>query len=248
MPNKICTPVLLIIVLALVPCPAGAPAWASDNHGNSQIGDYKLPWEPAHDEDPRQYVQPPQFLEEGRNALGVKDATNADQDDFILASRHETQRPVVPASTACVEIGPVGDVGILFLRIDRRNGSCEVDLEKIGFYLNDPECMARYECSGSLSKDVVCRYPSPRKAICEKDDPSVPCVDFSDVKAAVNVICTPENAACNECINWETGSPTCTDYRTPTGVRIKMCVLENGKTCPWKKCCKKKLEIDACGY
>ena len=180
--------------------------------------------------------------------LGWEDLTDCDKSDFIFAMRREPQRPVIPPSTACVAISPVGEEARLFLGIPRINGSCDVDLETVGFYLNDETCTTAIPCGATPGINAVCRYPSPQDFLCEDDDVTGPCIDFSDVEAAVNVICAPDNAACNECINWETGSPTCTDYRTASGVRIKCCVLEDGSTCSWKKCCKKRRKTEACGF
>ncbi len=156
----------------------------------------------------------------------------------------------IPQSDACVEISPVGHVGTLYLGIKRTNGSCDVDLEKVGFYLNDATCMTEEPCGDNPNRGISCRYPSPQDVDCNDDDEEAigPCIDFSDLEAMVNVICAPDNAACNECINWEMGSPNCTDFRTRSGVRVKNCSLRNGKSCHWKKCCKKKKKIAACGY
>ncbi len=192
------------------------------------------------------YIQSPQSLEEVSVWSSGKDATDADQNEFILASQQETQSAVLPSSTACVAISPVGEVGVLYLSIPR-NGPCDVDPDNVQFYLNDDTCTIRNSCGDNPRPGVPCFYPPHQAPDCENEEVSGPCIDRSDVQALVNVICAPDNATCNECINWETGSPTCTDYRTPLGVRIKMCVLENGRRCPWKKCCKKKLlDHDKC--
>jgi hypothetical protein len=234
---------LLMMVVALIPCLAGAPAWASADTSNSQGGDFTLPSAFARDGSQIDDIRRRQFSEEDRLLLAVENATGAEQDDFILTMRQgqEGQSPVVPVSTACVAISPVGNVGMLYLGIPRINGSCQVNIAKLRFYLNDQTCTTENSCEENLESDIPCRYSSPQALSCDNEEVPGPCIDDSDVEAAINVICAPDNAACNECINWETGSPTCTDYRTPLGVRIKMCVLENGKTCPWKKCCKKRL-------
>jgi hypothetical protein len=238
--NKIWMPALLIMMLALVPCLADTPAWASADHSNNQDGDFTLYFEFARDDNPNQYSRPPQFLEEGNVLLGRDDATDADQDDFILASKQDAQTRGLPASSACVELSPVGHVGTLYLQIARKNGPCEVDLENVKYFLNDPRCRATKPCGDNPTPGIPCLFPSPGKFDCNNEETSGPCIDSSSVEAKANVICTPENATCNECINWETGSPICTDYRTSNGVRIKNCIIEEtGKTCPWRRCCKR---------
>jgi hypothetical protein len=227
---------------------ADALAWAEAHNSNRQGGDFMVPSELAGDGEPDPFIQPPQSLEEVTILLGRKETTETDQDDFLLASQQDAPSPVIPVSNACVAISPVGNLGTLYLGIPRVNGSCKVDLNEVGFYLNDPTCTKSDLCGENLNRGIECRYPSPRALDCENEDATGPCIDYSDVEAAVNVICAPDNAACNECINWQTGSPSCTDFRTD-GYRIKMCILEDsGKTCSWKKCCKKKKKIEACGY
>ena len=247
MPKKICILALLIMLFALSPCLADALAWAEANSSNGHGGDFILPWELAENDNPGQYILPSTFFAEVDVVAGREDATDADQNDFILASQTDPPSPAIPVSTACIAISPIGNVGTLYLGIPRINGSCQVNQNKISYYLNDATCSTERRCEGNLNSDIECRYPSPRAVDCDNEDATGPCIDNSDLEAMVNVICAPDNAACNECINWETGSPTCTDFRAD-GYRLKMCMLPDGNTCSWKKCCKRKKKIKACGY
>ncbi|MGD9251616.1 MAG: hypothetical protein PVG19_10355 [Desulfobacterales bacterium] len=256
MQKKVWMSAWLIVVFAVVPCLAGAPAWASANNSIGQGGDFTPPLELGQNRSPVHYIRPVQFPEGDSIVRGGEDATDDEQNDILVASRQETAiasqqetaSPVIPPSDACLEISRVGRVGRLYLRIPRINGSCEVDRDKVGFYLNDPECKATVDCEDNLRSGIACRYPSPKDVDCDNEKATGPCIDVSDVEAAVNVICAPDNAACNECINWQTGSPYCIDYRTSSGWRLKYCILPNGQMCNWNTCCRDGVQSRECGY
>ncbi len=231
---------------------------ASTPHSSCETGDFETPCELKQKSNALSYLGVPQKLDEGYVVIGWEDLTDCDHADIIFAMRRvSSPGAVVPLSTACVEYGKIG-AGNLYIKIPRVDGGCDVDIASLEYYLNDKACVSTAICGDSgVDLAAGCQYDASKLPTCYEQDSAWPddlttppdgydwCIDETEL---ANVLSTSPGSPCNESFSYKVGSPTCTDYRTHSGVRIKACVLDNGKTCPWKKCCKKKKKVSACGF
>jgi len=136
----------------------------------------------------------------------------------------------------------------------QRVGECDVDEEGIRFYLNSDDCSALTRCPDEPAAGSSCQYMEDEIDDCEavepcgeEGQPACPsfCVDPADVR---QVLCMEPDSPCQDCVDVDTGSPTCMKYTTASGTRIKSCFKPDGTTCSWKKCCKLKLSTANCGW
>jgi hypothetical protein len=163
------------------------------------------------------------------------------------------QRVGATASYLCVSIADI-EVGTLYALIPRGPDGCQVPEAEVRYFLNDPLCSAEAPCLGENGEPTDnipdgCRYNAPEKGCGDPDDPQDDDPGLCWEEPAPNEIgCTEINARCPECMDVNIGSPTCTNYTTSSGVKIKTCFLADGTACPWRKCCKLRKTAAVCGY
>jgi hypothetical protein len=160
----------------------------------------------------------------------------------------------IGSTGGCISVADIAE-GTIYMGYEREANGCDVKQNSLRLYINSPDCKATTLCDDITDPSryqTGCDCGEPEDCTptgCDdknlEDCPTGFCIDAA---LLAELKCAQPGSNCPECIEVESGSPTCLKYTTASGTVIKSCFLDDGTTCPWRKCCKLGREVDACGY
>jgi hypothetical protein len=191
------------------------------------------------------------FVKSG-NCYVLNDKAYCDDSAFgaveVVGEYCEATIAGIGSTGGCASIADI-PAGTIYMAYERLENGCDVDGDSLRLYINSPNCDDEDECDGTPSTyQNGCDYGAPVIGCAPSDeypDGSPICFDTALIPG---LECAQPGSNCPECMEVQTGSPTCINYKLPDGTRYRACFLDDGTTCLYARCCRDG-EISArCGY